>query len=435
MAEHPLVAPIPLAHTASALSEGTLDLNRHVEAAIARIAQHDSAIRAMLPEPGRRERLAAEVRALHERFPEPSNRPPLFGILVAVKDIIAVEGVPMRAGSALPPEAFDQTEATAVARLRDAGALILGKAVTTEFAYFDPGATANPHDPSRTPGGSSSGSAAAVAAGYASLALGSQTVGSVIRPAAFCGVVGFKPTYGRVSSEGMLAYSPSVDTMGWFTPDVAGARLAASVLLDGWDDSPMIESLPVIGVPEGAYLAQASADGLAAFEAALDRLAAEGFQVRRVALLNDITTLTERHRWLTTAEFHETHTERFARYGSLYRGISAELFDAGGPITAEQRRAGFEGRGELRERLHHAMDEHGIDVWASPAALGAAPVGLRSTGDPVMNLPWTHAGVPALTLPAGFIDGMPAGLQLAARAGLDEALLAWAEGLEATLAS
>ena len=414
-----------------------------VDAACDRLARDEPRIRAFLPEPGRRARLHADAAALAARYPAPSRRPQppapearpqFYGALVGVKDIYAVDGFETRAGSALPPEAFAMPQGAAVTRLRAAGALILGKTVTTEFAYADPGATTNPHDPARTPGGSSSGSAAAVACGYVALALGSQTVGSVLRPAAFCGVVGFKPSYGRVPADGVVPYSPAVDTVGWFTPDVEGARAAAAVLLDGWRAAPALARAPIVGVPDGPYLAQAQPAARAAFEATLARLAAAGVELRRVPLLDDIDAINARQRALNTAEFGEVHAERFARYGALFRANSAALFDAAQRVTAEERAAGLDGRGVLRERLHAAMDATGIDVWASPAATGPAPRGLTSTGDPVMSLPWTHAGVPAIAIPAGTLEGMPLGLQLVGRFGADEALLAAAAALAPYLA-
>ena len=319
-------------------------------------------------------------------------------------------------------------EASVVRRLRDAGALILGKTVTTEFAYFDPGPAANPHAPGHTPGGSSSGSAAAVAAGLAALALGTQTVGSVIRPAAFCGVVGVKPSYGRIPTDGVLPYSVSVDTLGWFAQDVAGAGLAATVLIDGWRtiDAATL-SLPMIAVPDGAYLDQTEPAARAAFDAQLTRLADAGYTARHVPALDDIAALTARHRALTTAEFAEVHRERFAAYGALFRPRSAMLIDEAAQVTPQARAAGLAGRQALRDVLEARMTAEGIDLWASPAATGPAPAGLGATGDPAMNLPWTHAGMPAITVPAGAVeDGRPLGLQLSARFGRDEELLAWA---------
>lgn len=415
------------------MRSGSLAPTKYVADACDRLDTFDNITRAVLPETGRRARLQHEAAALASHYPDPASRPVLYGALVGVKDIIAVEGMPTRAGSALPLEAFPLTEGTAIRRLREAGALILGKTVTTEFAYFDPGATTNPHDPRRTPGGSSSGSAAATAAGYALVALGSQTVGSTIRPAAFCGIVGVKPTYGRIPTDGVLYYSPAVDHVGFFTQDAAGARLVASVLLDGWRAGVDVPRTITLGVPDGAYLDQAEPAAREAFEASLRRLEGAGVTVRRVPALDDIEAITERHRAIATAEFREQHAARFARWGSLVRGASAALFDSGALITETQRAEGAASQGRVRAALEALMDTHGLDAWACPAATGPAPLGLRSTGDPAMNLPWTHSGMPALTLPAGRVDSMPVGLQLAGRAGRDEELLAMAEVLEPLL--
>lgn len=423
----------PLAPVVAALRSGSLPLERHVIEVCDRLDAFDGATRALLPEVGRRERLVAEASALAARYPDATSRPPLYGVLVGVKDIIAVDGMPTRAGSALPAEAFPLTEGPAVRRLREAGVLILGKTVTTEFAYFDPGATTNPHDPLRTPGGSSSGSAAAVAAGYALVALGTQTVGSVIRPAAFCGVVGFKPTYGRIPSDGVLYYSPSVDHVGAFTQDSTGMRLVASVLLDEWRERIEAPAAVTLGVPDGPYLDQTEPAARAAFEESLRDLAAGGMTVRRISAFADIEAINERHHNLATVEFREQHLDRFARWGSLVRAASSALFDAGALVTPTQRADGLSGREALRTALETLMDAHGLDAWACPAATGPAPLGLRSTGDPTMNLPWTHAGMPALTLPAGRVESMPLGMQVVARFGRDEELLALGEVLEPLL--
>jgi Asp-tRNA(Asn)/Glu-tRNA(Gln) amidotransferase A subunit family amidase len=422
-----------LAPVAAALHSGSLSVERHVIDACDRLDAFDGATRALLPEVGRRERLVTEAAALAARYPDAASRPPLYGVLVGVKDIIAVDDMPTRAGSALPPEAFPLTEGPAVRRLREAGALILGKTVTTEFAYFDPGATTNPHDPLRTPGGSSSGSAAAVAAGYALVALGTQTVGSVIRPAAFCGVVGYKPTYGRIPRDGVLYYSPSVDHVGAFTQDAAGMRLVAAVLLDGWRAGIEAPGTITLGVPDGPYLDQTEPAARASFEESLRDLEAGGVTVRRIAAFADIEAINERHRNLATVEFREQHLERFARWGSLVRAASSALFDAGALVTPAQRAEGVAGREALRTALETLMDTHGLDAWVCPPATGPAPLGLRSTGDPTMNLPWTHAGMPALTLPAGRVDSMPLGVQVVARFGRDEELLAMGEVIEPLL--
>lgn len=427
--------PAPLAETATALREGTLDLARYLNALCDRIDASEPQLQALLPEPDRRARLLADAAALQRHYPDPATRPPLYGIPIGVKDIFGVAGFPTRAGSRLPPDLFAGPEAASVAALRAAGALILGKTVTTEFAASEPGPTRNPYNLAHTPGGSSSGSAAAVAAGYTPLALGSQTIGSVIRPAAFCGVAGLKPSYGRVPLDGVLPYSPSVDHVGCFTQRVADLPLAASLLLPDWrPDTALVDSQPALGVPEGPYLAQASAEGLAAFESRLARLARAGYAIRRVPLFGDIDAINQRHRRLTAAELAATHAAWFDRYRALYRPRTVALIEEGRAVSADELAAARAGRLQLRETLAATMAAEGIDLWVSPPATGPAPAGIDSTGDPVMNLPWTHAGVPAVNVPAGRAStGLPLGLQVAARHGADERLLAWAVALAAAL--
>jgi Asp-tRNA(Asn)/Glu-tRNA(Gln) amidotransferase A subunit family amidase len=345
-----------------------------------------------------------------------------------------VEGFVTRAGSGLPPVLFAGAEASCVTALRRAGALILGKTVTTEFAYFEPGPTRNPHRLTHTPGGSSSGSAAAVAAGYCPLALGTQTSGSVIRPAAFCGVAGFKPTYGRIPIDGVIPFAASLDTVGFFTRDARGLGLAASVLCDGWRSAPAeteAGALPTLGVPEGPYLAQASPEALAAFEQQVARLQAAGCRVQRVAALDDIATITRRHNRLAAGEMAQVHAAWFVEHESHYRPRTAALIREGQTVSAEELAAARAGQAALRRELEALMAAHGIRAWLCPAAMGPAPEGLGSTGDPAMNLVWTHAGLPALTLPAGVApNGLPLGLQCVAAAGEDEWLVAFACRIE-----
>src|SRR5258706_8898146 len=268
----------PLAATAKALRTNELDLLAYINDICARIDAAEPHIQALLPEPQRRERLLAQAEVLQAHFPDPASRPPLYGIPVGVKDLFNVDGFPTQAGSQLPASLFDGPEAICVRALRQAGALIVGKTVSTEFAYFEPGPTRNPHNPAHTPGGSSSGSAAGVAAGLCPLALGTQTVGSVIRPAAFCGVVGFKPSFGRISTAGVIPLSVTVDHIGLFSANVAGAALAAQALVADWrpEGAPR---LPVVGVPDGPYLAQARAEAQQHFQATLDELRCSGYGV------------------------------------------------------------------------------------------------------------------------------------------------------------
>lgn len=421
-----LTAPMPLAPTAAALRAGELPVAQLINDTCARIETSDPQIGALLPEVNRRRRLLHEAEELERRYPDPEARPPLYGILVGVKDIIHVEGYVTRAGSEVPPELFAGPEAAVVGLLRGAGALVLGKTVTTEFAGFEQNGTRNPLNLNHTPGGSSSGSAAAVAAGFCQLALGSQTVGSVIRPAAFCGVVGFKPTYGRIPTAGIVYYSESVDHIGLFTQDVPGMALAAPVLCRDWR-SLAADRTPTLAVPEGAYLAQASPEGLEAFERHLKSLEKAGYTVMRIPALDDISAIAERHRWMTTAEMAAVHREWFPVHEAKYRPVTAETFRKGAQVTPEQLAAGRASRMEVRAAVQSLMDTHGIDLWVCPPAPGPAPEGIESTGNPAMNLPWTHTGMPAVTVPAGTAaNGLPLGFQCVARADADESLLAWA---------
>jgi len=423
-----LLRPAPMAETVAALRCGQLDLHSHIDAICERIEQVDPVIEALLAEPDRRGRLHGEAVSLAAAYPDPAGRPPLFGALLAVKDIFHVDGFVTRAGATVPPELLAGPEAASVARLRQAGALVLGKAVTTEFAYFEPGPTRNPHNPAHTPGGSSSGSAAAVAAGLAPLALGTQTIGSVIRPAAFCGIVGFKPSLGRVDPSGLVFFSRTLDQIGLFTQDVAGLALGAAALCQDWQGLPTPDRPPVLGVPVGPYLEQAEPAALRAFWQQMGRLVAAGVTVREVPTLAGIEALNSLHRRLVFAEFAQEHAELYAQHAALYRPRTAEIIEIGKSISTDELVALRDNIPALRGELEGLMDGADVDLWACPAARGPAPQGLHATGDPAMNLPWTHAGLPALTLPADqAANGLPLGLQLVGRYGADETLLAWAD--------
>ncbi len=387
-------------------------------------------IQAFLPEEGRFERLRHEAAELEKNFPVPGQRPALYGLTVGVKDIFHAGGFLTRAGSKLPVEEMAGPEADSVTRLKEAGALIVGKTVTTEFAYFGPGPTRNPHDPAHTPGGSSSGSAAAVAAGMCGLALGTQTIGSILRPASFCGVVGFKPSFGRISTAGVIPLSPSLDHVGFFSPNVSSAIEVAKVLCYNWQPIEQGER-PVLGVPAGPYLQRASKEGLAHFEASEARLQAAGFKVRRVEAMADFEEIAAQHQALMAAEAETVHRAWFARYRERYHPKTAALIERGRQVTPEQVKAYRAGREKLRRELLGLMAQHSLSAWIAPAATGPAPVGLESTGDPIMNLPWTYAGLPAISVPSGYAsNGLPIGLQIVAGWQEDERLLAWAREIK-----
>ena len=416
----------PLADIAEDLRQGETDPQTHFEERYDRIDAVDSEIGSLVPEADRRGRIAEALGELGDTDPE--DRPPLYGVALGVKDIFHVEELTTRAGSAVPPEPLQGPEAAAVSRLREAGAIVLGKTVTTEFAGGAPGHTRNPNDLEHTPGGSSSGSAAAVAAGICPLALGSQTGGSVIRPAAFCGVVGFKPTFKRIPRDGVLPRSETLDHVGLFTQDVAGMELAASVVCDGWESTTPDDD-PTLGVPEGPYLEQASAEGLAAFESHVERLAGAGYEIERARMFENFEETDDRRGDVHEAEFAINHGEWFEAYEPFYRSACAERIRSGRDVTIDELIEAHRVIESRRPTLEAAMDAHGIDVWISPAAPGPAPEGISSTGNPVMNRPWTDSGMPAVTLPVDDVDGLPVGLQCTTRFMEDERLLGWAEEL------
>ncbi|WP_344332425.1 amidase [Kitasatospora putterlickiae] len=438
MEESP-VRPRSLTREAAALRAGAPALAVHVDRLCARIDQVDPLIHAFVPEPGRTDRLHAEARALTARHPDPEQAPPLYGVAVGVKDIVHVDGLPTHAGSALPPGVLAGPQATVVDRLRAAGALVAGKTVTAEFAGGAPGPTRNPHHPGHTPGGSSSGSAAAVAAGLVPLAIGTQTVGSVVRPAAYCGVVGFRPTHGRIPVAGVIPNAPSLDTLGLFTADLAGVALAAPLLCDDWDDragrpGPGEDDVPVLGVPVGPYLERVDPEALRAFRRQLELLSTRGLMVRQIDLLPDFDELERRCRTINRFEMAASHTDWFDRFGGLYRPETAAGIRHGQAVEPAAYRAALRFRADFRARLAERRRRAGVDLLLAPSATGPAPLGLGGTGSAVMSLPWSCAGLPALSLPAGVTGrGLPLGLQVVGEAGADERLLARAAVLERVL--
>ena len=415
----------------SNLRSGELDLLGYIDQLDTRFNEREPDVLAFVPENGRFDRIRQQARQLLEKYPNPANRPPLFGLPIGVKDIFHVDGFVTRAGSHLPPEFLQGDEAVSVTLLRQAGALILGKTVTTEFAYFAPGPTRNPHNPEHTPGGSSSGSAAAVGAGLCPFAFGTQTIGSINRPAAFCGVVGFKPSYGRIPTTGVIPLSNSLDHVGFFTQKVAGAEMMAAPLCQNWQDPPVPDKKPVLGIPNGIYLEKAQPEGLAHFRADCQRLAAAGFEIKTVNALPDFAEIQRQHLVLMAAEAARFHAQWFAAYEARYHFKTAELIRKGQIYTEADIAAAQAYKADVRALLTEEMDTHGLDLWISPSATGPAPHGLDSTGDPIMNLPWTNAGLPTLTLPTGFNEaGLPMGLQLTGRWQADEWLFAYGKTIE-----
>jgi len=241
----------------SRLKSKEYSLNDYYESLEQNFNTKQPEIKAFIPEENRFDRLWVEISGKFEIYQGPTDIHPLFGFPMGVKDIFHVDGFPTHAGCKLPTDQLIGPEADCVKVLKKLGALVLGKTVTTEFAYFAPGPTRNPYNLEHTPGGSSSGSAAAVAVGMVPFAFGTQTIGSVIRPASYCGVVGFKPSFGRISTKGVIPLAPSVDTVGYFTSDASSANFMGEILLKDWNSTEMELKRPNLGIPVGPYLDKA----------------------------------------------------------------------------------------------------------------------------------------------------------------------------------
>lgn len=406
-----------LTETLIALKKGKLNLISFLNSLCDRIDAVEPHIHALIPESGRRHRLLKEASTLLTTYPDPLQRPPLFGIPVGIKDIFRVDGFVTACGSKLPAHLFDGPEASVVAQLKNAGALILGKTVTTEFAYFEPGPTCNPNNTGFTPGGSSSGSAAAVAAGFTPLAFGTQTIGSIIRPAAYCGVVGVKPSTLSISANGVIPFSPTLDHVGFFTHDLEGAQLIASLLCN--ESLPTYNQTavnPTMGIPDRHYLSQANSIILAHFNEIVAQLQKNNIKIIETTLFSDIEVINSLHKQLAAREFAMTHKSWFKEYSALYSPHSVRLIKEGADVPDKVNKQILEFRSALRTQVEALMQKEGVDVWLSPATLTLPPEGLFSTGSPLMNLPWTFTGHPVITIPYGKnSDNLPFGLQFTGR--------------------
>jgi len=355
----------------------------------------------------------------------------LHGVPIGVKDIYDTAGIPTENGTPLYRGRVPDRNAAAVEALEEAGAIVLGKTVTTELAFFHPGPTTNPHDPSRTPGGSSMGSAAAVAAGIVPGAIGSQTNGSVIRPAAFCGVVGFKPTYARIPLDGVMPFAPTLDHAGTFTRTVAGAALLAAVLsrepLDRWW-SGIATDPPRFAAIRTRDWERASPAARERFQQTVDALAAAGNAIEWPALPTGIDEAVPVLRTIMARESVGTIGEAIRRDPSLASDVAKALVVEGEGIPEPVYRDALVDRDRLIADFAGWADPY--DAVLTLPALGEAP-SPETTGDPVFCSRWTLLGAPAITIPVGRGPaGLPLGLQLVAPPGDDRRLLgaaAWAE--------
>jgi len=424
-----------LSALSQSLRSGEKDLHTYIDDTLALVAEKEPSIQALLPEQNRKERLHQAADELYAKYPEPGSRPPLFGVLFGVKDLFNVDGLPTQAGSKLPSEAFSGAEAEVVTQLKRLGAIVLGKTVSTEFAYFSPGPTRNPVNLSHTPGGSSSGSAAAVAAGYCPFALGTQTIASIIRPASYCGVYGFKPSFGLLSTKGVFPFSQTADHVGF----IADSLSTLSFLFRSLECLPIPTRMPPepgIGCVRGEYLWQVGELERRSWETFINKLKLSGFNLIELDPFGNIEKLNNSHRRMIAFEFAQNHKELFAQYEKLYSPHSKELIQLGLNVTDEELNSLKTEALSLRARLNDLMVENGIDLFLTPSTTTPAPKGLESTGSPLMSLPWTNAGLPSLTIPEGVSsEGLPLGLQLVGAFHNDHALLKAALQIETIMHS
>ena len=352
------------------------------------------------------------------------SRGPLHGVPIGVKDIIDTVDMPTELGSAIYRGRRPQWDAACVAAVRAAGAIILGKTVTTEFAYFQPGKTRNPHDPRRTPGGSSSGSAAAVADFMVPIAYGSQTAASLIRPAAFCGVFGYKASFGEFSLSGIRPFAESLDTLGIMARSVADIALVRSVLLGALDQAQLaaLPAPPKLGVCRTAQWALAEPCARMAVEAVGERLGRAGAGVSDVSLPEHFAFLVEAQKTIMAYEAAHNYIYETTR-------VAHQLSDAFRALTDAGSRTSRESYLDAKRSVAAAKSELGsivgdCDALITPATIGEAPLAETGTGDPIMSRMWNALHVPGLALPVSKgPQGLPIAVQLIAMHGADERLL------------
>jgi aspartyl-tRNA(Asn)/glutamyl-tRNA(Gln) amidotransferase subunit A len=398
---------------ADAIRGGRLDPLELVDALLDRIGRLDAELQAYARVVGASarddaHRLGSEARA--GRF-----RGPLHGVPVALKDNVYTAGIETNVGSPMLAGFVPDADAALVRRLRESGAIVLGKTAMTVFAAMDPALTRNPWNLAHTPGGSSSGSAAAVAAYLAPLAVGSQTAGSIIRPAAYCGVVGLKPTYGAVDRSGLFPCAWSMDHAGPLARTVADAALALGVMA-GAATSAVASDLDgvVVGVPDRYFTATATPDAASALERALGWIRAAGGRVVDLPLPPGFEAGVDAGVVTMYAEMAAMHRDRYRDERKRYSWKLACLLDAGLAVSAADYLRAQQVRRIAAAELSAALDS--VDCLITPSTPAPAPMGLGATGDWSFNLPFSATGHPALTVPVELsAERLPLGVQLVAR--------------------
>ncbi|WP_108662327.1 amidase [Acuticoccus kandeliae] len=430
---------------AERISAGALSARDMVEACLARIAERDGEIHAFVHLDPDYVRAQADALDRHRKAGRPIG--PLHGIPVGIKDIIDTADYPTENGSPLDRGRKPKVDATLVARLRAAGAVILGKTVTTEFAFINPGPTRNPHNTAHTPGGSSQGSAAAVADGMIPLAVGTQTAGSVIRPASFCGVVGAKPTHGAVSLHGVFTTCEPFDTAGVFATTLEDAALILDALI-GHDPADSrtrpapgpkllaatraaVPLPPQFAIVRGPTFADAAGPDL---EGLLGEIAETlGERADMVDLPDAFNSMAATHRRIMTVGFARNLAPYLKRDAEGVSQVMRDAIAEGMATTATEYLAALDWKAGLTAGLDRLFDRY--DAIITPAAPGEAPEGLSSTGNSAFNQLWTFVGAPTVTIPvAKGPNGLPIGIQVVGRPGEDGRLFRNARWLQQRLA-
>jgi Asp-tRNA(Asn)/Glu-tRNA(Gln) amidotransferase A subunit family amidase len=400
-------------------------VRERIEACIARIEVQEPELRAFVCWD------AELARATAAEIDERHSKTPLAGLTLGVKDIVDALPYTTECGSPIHRGRIPASDAAAVAQLRAGGAVVMGKTVTTEFAFFSPGPTCNPHDHRRTPGGSSSGSAAAVAAGFIDAGLGSQTAASITRPASFCGVVGFKPSFGSYSLAGVGGLAPSFDTLGALSRNVATMASVHAVLANP-TPVPTVSNVLTphrVGICRTPWWSEADSATRNAIAEAAATFGAET-EVEDV----DMTGFEDGaflHAEIMAFEAAQTLACQYAGRVEDLSPVLRRMLDHGMRIGRSEHVHNLRRAADLRARIRPLTDRY--DVLLAPSAIGEAPMGLAATGDPIFSRLWTLLRLPTITLP-GFVgpSGMPVGIQLLAGLYEDERLLAhalWAEAL------
>ncbi|MYG51226.1 MAG: amidase [Rhodospirillaceae bacterium] len=374
-----------------------------------------------------------QARAIDRTIERGDRHQPLAGVPVGVKDIFATADLPTEYGSPIYTGNRPQVDAACVALSRASGAVILGKTATTEFAANNPTATRNPHDPGRTPGGSSSGSAAAVAAGAASVAIGTQTAGSVIRPASYCGVVAYKPTFGYSPRAGLKPSANSLDTLGFFARNVGDVALFSSLSsgrkpFPKYDDPDPAPRFALCRTAEWSAMESGTQEAL---ESCVDAIRSAGAIVSDISLPETFNGLADAHWTVMAYETTRSLTWERINHPDLLSEKLQAIFELGESISDEDYGKARVLGSQCRSRLDDMLGKAEIDVLLGPAAPGEAPEGLESTGDPILNRVWTFLHVPCMSLPLlTGPAGLPLGLQAIARSGRDWQLMRAAAWLE-----